>query len=73
MMHKIFSMLLSVLLLVASAGMASAADLDLDDTFFQAGKYYVVAVILLIIFAVLFTFLMRLEMRVRKLEKRSKS
>jgi CcmD family protein len=51
---------------------AKAAGLDLDDTFFRSGKYYVVAGVLTLMFTAIFVFLIRLDRKMSRIEKREK-
>ncbi len=61
--------IITLLMLSIFSLTSRAAGLDLDDVFFRAGKYYVVVGVLCIMFASIFVFLIRLDLKVSKLEK----
>lgn len=42
-----------------------------QDFFFRSGKYYVVVAVLVILFILLFVYLIRMDKRVKKLERRA--
>lgn len=50
----------------------SARAEGLEDVFYQSGRFYVVVAILAIIMLLLFVYLLRMDVRVRRMEKENK-
>jgi CcmD family protein len=50
-------------------GYSALAQTPMDDFFYQSGKIYVVVAILVIIFALLMFYLVRLDKKISQLEK----
>jgi CcmD family protein len=51
--------------------MVFAQDPQSQDFFFRSGKYYVVVAVLVILFLILFVYLIRMDKRIKKLERSS--
>jgi uncharacterized transporter YbjL len=69
-MYKKLVLLLSFLSLIATQSFSQAP--DIEKTFHESGKIYVVVAVLTIIFLGLIYFLVRMEKKITKLEKNNK-
>ncbi len=69
MKNKINYLLLSLLMATPMGLIAQEAGPEMADTFRAEGKIYVVVGVLLIIFAGIATYLIRLDRKISKLEK----
>ena len=67
-MNRIFSL---IMILLASVVSASAQNAEMADGMRSEGKIYVVIAVIAVIFVCLLFFLVYLERRISKLEKRS--
>jgi hypothetical protein len=62
---------LAVLLLLVTPFFSNAQDVEMADALRSNGKIYVVVIIIAVILAGLFIFLMSIDQRLRKLERKS--
>lgn len=64
---------LLILITLMLSGIQSFAETEWTDTFYRNGKYSVVVAILAIIFTGIIVYLIRLDSRISKMEKKSKA